>query len=418
MSLSPEANALLHKLRAADAPRFATPERVAPRIAEDPAVRVARVYAATRDEGRRGLDETREPASADRRAEIAAEPPPEPAGRAERARHAAARGGDDAPAEPAAPEAWAFDQASLARASEPSAVGAEAWPLVFRAEGAAPGGVYFEPAGGGRAMIAPDTPGHLMLPAGLAGDRIAVLAARQGSLPGPPDVVVFAAQDGETRAGVRGQAVALGACAALVADLDRGVLVRVGYDGYAPEDVAALIFEAQEQSTPLMAIDDAGLRALVMQVEAGRVSLVQVDLRSGERLPVIEGLPEPSWVTGAFLPGGGLLALEMVHDLRPRFRVLRFDPGRPARTLLELDHPQPAAVPTFVKTGWIALVLALEPARFGARGATDVVALPVGGGARVKLTELGDVRGQLRRTNEGLLVEGGPALLRMSPASG
>jgi len=199
----------------------------------------------------------------------------------------------------------------------------------------------------------------------------------------------------------------------LIADLARKVWVQVHLnpqDGFQPIDVAPLRFGAHEQLTPTVSLDATGACAVVMEVELGRVHLVHLDLQTGVRSPVIEGLPEPSWAQGTFAPGGGLVVQEMVHDFSRRYRLLRFAPGKPAVTLYSSPHAQPTVAPVFLDKAWMVLPLVLEAQSLTGTGPVDLIAIPMAGGSQVRLTNSGDMNGRVGVAAGDVWVQSGPEL--------
>jgi hypothetical protein len=206
---------------------------------------------------------------------------------------------------------------------------------------------------------------------------------------------------------------------ALIADLVRKVWVRVDLssnNGVQAADVGSLRFAAHEQLAPTVTLDATGGCALVMEVELGRVDLMHLDLQSGLRSPVLEGLPEPSWAQGVFAPGGGLVVQEMVHDLSRRFRLLRFSPGKPAAPLFTSPCAQPNVAPVFLDKAWMVLPLVLQADTLTGTGPVDLVAIPMAGGAQVKLTHTGDMVGRVGVAGRDVWVQTGPELRVLSGA--
>lgn len=278
--------------------------------------------------------------------------------------------------------------------------------LVYRAEGAERPGVYFEAPDGRPELLVADTEQHRMLRPRSAGPYVVVEACGQGM-----QALVFV-RPGEAAVWVAGAAWALSGDAerALVADPGRGVWVQVelhGEDGPCAYDVAPLVFDSHEQLAPLVSLDSTGERALVMQVHLGRTDLVHLDIASGAREPVLEGLPEPSWVTGVFSPGGGLVVQQMALTAVPQYRLLRFSPGQSASELFRSAYVQPASRPAFIDRSWMVLPLSLKPHQLTGAGPVDLVAVPLGGGAQVQLTHTGDVRGWVEVEGEELRLVGG-----------
>ncbi len=246
---------------------------------------------------------------------------------------------------------------------------------------------------------------HLLVHAIISGTAQVVLTHAEGTPVQVPGDALALSGDGQR---------------VLIADLARKVWVQVQLEpqgGLRPVDVAPLRFGAHEQLSPTVSLDATGACAVVMEVALGRVDLVHLDLQTGVRSPVLEGLPEPSWAQGVFAPGGGLLVQEMVHDFSRRYRLLRFSPGKPAATLYSSPHAQPAVAPVFLDKAWMVLPLVLEAHSLTGTGPADLVAIPMAGGAQVRLTHSGDMSGRVGVAAGDVWVQSGPELRTFSRRS-
>jgi hypothetical protein len=287
--------------------------------------------------------------------------------------------------------------------------------LVFRAEG--PGlapGIYSEDPSGELAPLALDE-GELHVQPLARGDVVVAKLIAAGGAPAWPRAVRFL-RAGAAPLDVPGQSVGVSGdgLVALVVDVLHKRLTRVALADLSTHEVGALEGGMDPQLAPLVALDEHGQEALLMDAREERcdASLEGIDLRSGERTRLLGPLPAPAFVSAAFLPGElGAVALVVEHGERPLARLLVLD-EKGAREAWRAAVAQPASVPCVVGPTEVALPLSVKshgPAHYGP---VDLVVVSLKGKAAVPLTQSGEVTGQARLIGRTLIVEGGCALLR------
>lgn len=287
------------------------------------------------------------------------------------------------------------------RVEDRAALGEALW---FRAAGAVSGGVYVEEEGGAaRARFLDAEGGRASAPRPFSGG----VALRRGAR-------VHVAREGGAAVDVEGDTFAVASEAPVGVVLDRRGrrLLRVDLETLEVAEVARVEGALERQVRPVVSLDAAGRRVLLMDGGAdGQVSLLDVDLATG-RAEVVRGpLPPRSWVVGAFAPrGAGLVVLEQRFSPQVRARLLLVSGAR-VTTLLEVDVPQPMSRPWLLDPSTAVVAASLEPAGLASYGPVDLYSISIPGGTRARLTERGDVRGSPCARDGRLEVDTGTGLL-------
>lgn len=297
--------------------------------------------------------------------------------------------------------------------------------LWFRAEGGVAGGVYRERDGEPASLTLADEGGALLEPRVSRGVVIAKRCPPAGA-PSFAREILFAKPGGRSIA-VAGQSVALSGDGkvALVADVPSRTFTRVDVDALteAPLSSPALadaLKGADPQQAPLLSLDETGEEALFMDADRprGEASLFGLSLAGGELTRVYGPVTAPSWVSGAFVPGGhGVLVVTCVYGDAPATRVVWLGGGGEAREVFHAPVSAPASVPAFLDEETALMPLSLKTHPSTTYGPVHLLALSLGGTAPVIVTKSGDVRGTARVLPGGLIVvEGAEALIMVTKA--
>lgn len=292
--------------------------------------------------------------------------------------------------------------------------------LWFRAEGAVAGGVYREREGGAAELVVPDEGGVLLEPF----VRRGVVVAKRCPPTGAPSYareIVFHRVAGGSLA-VPGQSVALSGDGrvALVVDVPSRTFTVVDVEALSlralsSDALASALTGVDPQQAPLLSLDERGEEALFMDADRprGEASLHGVAFDSGEVTRVFGPVAAPSWVSGAFVPGGrGVLVVACTYGDAPATKVLLLGRGGDVRELFRAAVSAPASVPAFLDERTALLPLSLETHPSTTYGPVHLVALGLDGAAPVLVTKSGDVRGSARVLSSGtVVVEGGEALV-------
>jgi len=291
--------------------------------------------------------------------------------------------------------------------------------LVFRLD--APDlarGIYREPRGGGDAEpLLHDPPGQVHVDPVDAGPLLAVHRLARGRVPAKVEAIaLYDAYGVETV--VSGQAIGVSGDGrvAVVVDLDAARVKRIDLETRQVEAVAEIDGAIDPQLAPQVSLSHDGSVALLMDAreERGDASLERIDLQSGQRERLHGPLPAPSWITAALGPDGEkIVALEVRPGDEPLSRLLRLRRGGGLTTLLELPVAQPTSTPAFVGDQMVALPLSIESYPMASYGPSNLVIVPLSGGAHVPLTRSGDVQGRARVIDGVLQIEGGVRLVRV-----
>lgn len=295
--------------------------------------------------------------------------------------------------------------------------------LWFRAEGDVAGGVYREREGEPAMLVLPDEGGVLLEPR----ERRGVVVAKRCPPSGAPSFAreILLARPGERSVAVPGQSAALSGDGkvALVVDVPSRTFTRVDLGGLgaaalSSEALAGALKGVDPQQAPLLSLDDEGAEALFMDADRprGEASLYGLSLASGAVRRVYGPVDAPSWVSGAFVPGGrGVLVVTCVYGDAPATRVTWLDAGGEARELFQASVSAPASVPAFLDEETAVMPLSLKTHPATTYGPVHLVALSLAGTAPVIGTKSGDVRGSARVLSNGtVVVEGGDALLTVT----
>jgi hypothetical protein len=291
--------------------------------------------------------------------------------------------------------------------------------LVFRLDGGVPPGIYVQGVGERAAPrpFMPDPPGAFHPVAVQAGGLVAVGRGATGRIPPHLDELVFCRQGAEVLR-VPGQSLAVSGDGrvAVVADVPGRVLRRVDLSSCQVDEVAPLRGGMPPVVPPSLSLDHDGGQALVMDCTVASCdgSLERVDLASGRTRTVVPSREPPCRVAGAFIPGSDdVVASQLWFPDGPRFRLLRVGPGGEETALLTLEVTQAVTPVAAVGEAWVVALLALEPIPGERHGPATLVAVSTAGGEVRPLRAPRDLWGRLRVVPGAVLLEGGPAVVRV-----
>lgn len=211
----------------------------------------------------------------------------------------------------------------------------------------------------------------------------------------------------------RGQVYGEGGGVRVVFDVVEGTASVLAADGKRTRSVSVPC--AHDPLTPgLVAVDDAGKRALVMGALSphGDAWLVRVDFEREERetLHMAQG---PSWVVGGFLTAPskrGAVVLEQRLGESPRFSVIV-----KGKRVWRVDGMQQPCVPCALPDDVLALVVCPQPDASTGTGPSSLCVLDLTSGTLAALCPAAGTRVRLVETGKerALVVDGGRETVRV-----
>jgi hypothetical protein len=238
-----------------------------------------------------------------------------------------------------------------------------------------------------------------------------VNSARLGVHRLPTVVDVTRAPAPRRPAPTRGLAIGTnGRGARIVLDVNAGVVAALDEAGVRTDDVAVAC--AQDPLTPgLVAVDDAGRRALVMSSrtlhEDSTLLLVDLDAHTAKPVHALAG---PGWIVGAF-GRESLVVVEQRLGAAPAFRVVV-----DGRVVWSLPGMQQPSLPALLDDELLALLVCPAPDPVTLTGPSSLCVLDLVHGT---LAPLLPAEGCAVRWAEGVLVvEGGAEIVRVRVARG
>lgn len=204
-----------------------------------------------------------------------------------------------------------------------------------------------------------------------------------------------------------------------------GVVVRLDVQKGAlrrnDDDVIALSCQQDPLTPGLVAVDDAGQRALVLAARAphGDPQLVLVDLAQRSQ-QVVRSFEGPGWLCGGFAGSGAAGAIVVVEQRlgdAPRFSVLVLDQGAnsTARPVWSIEAMAQPSIPVAIDDDVVALVAVTNVAALTQTGDRAVIALDLKSGALAVLSKTDGDTVRVERSGEEVVVvvDGGRERLRI-----